>query len=294
MKNSLKIVVVLLSIFIFNITIVSASTNTNERTENNYLVEDWVKITDANKDNILNTPAVNATEKIYDFADLYSDSEEIKLYDEISKYIDSYNMDLAIVTINQNNKLSPQEYADDFYDYNNFGISSNRDGVLFLIDMQNRELYMSTTGISIEMYNDYRIDKALDSVYQYMSDKFYYDGTYNFIKIIGDFAKEGLPKNNSIDGKESNLSVLIKAMVIGLIVTVIVMAILISKNKLVRKATTAEEYLNKDSVNIKKISDVLISSNITKHRIDHSSSSGGSSTHSGSSGSSHGGGGHGF
>ena len=72
------------------------------------------------------------------------------------------------------------------------------------------------------------------------------------------------------------------------------MVILINKNKLVRKATTAEEYLNKESVNIKRISDILISSNTTKHKIEHNSSSGGSSTHCSSSGGSHGGGGHRF
>lgn len=293
MKKNVKIFLVILISFIFNITLVSASTNTNIRTEDNYLINDWIEVTDSNRGNILNTPAVNAEEKIYDFADLYTDSEEKDLYNEVNSYIQSYNMDLVIVTINRNNKSSPQEYADDFYDYNDFGISNNRDGVLFLIDMQNREIYMSTTGTAIEMYNDYRINEALDSVYTYMSDEDYYEGTSNYIDIIKDYAASGYPNNSTISNKGDRPS-LITTMLVSLIITIIIMGILISKNKMVRKATTAEEYLNKESVNIKNISDILVSSNTTKQKIEHNTSSGGSSTHHSSSGGSHGGGGHRF
>lgn len=293
MKKNVKIFLVILISFIFNITLVSASTNTNIRTEDNYLINDWIEVTDSNRGNILNTPAVNAEEKIYDFADLYTDSEEKDLYNEVNSYIQSYNMDLVIVTINRNNKSSPQEYADDFYDYNYFGISNNRDGVLFLIDMQNREIYMSTTGTAIEMYNDYRINEALDSVYTYMSDEDYYEGTSNYIDIIKDYAASGYPNNSTISNKGDRPS-LITTMLVSLIITIIIMGILISKNKMVRKATTAEEYLNKESVNIKNISDILVSSNTTKQKIEHNTSSGGSSTHHSSSGGSHGGGGHRF
>ena len=293
MKKNVKIFLVILISFIFNITLVSASTNTNIRTEDNYLINDWIEVTDSNRGNILNTPAVNAEEKIYDFADLYTDSEEKDLYNEVNSYIQSYNMDLVIVTINSNNKSSPQEYADDFYDYNDFGISSNRDGILFLIDMQNREIYMSTTGTAIEMYNDYRINEALDSVYTYMSDEDYYEGTSNYIDIIKDYAASGYPNNSTISNKGDRPSI-VTTMIVSLIITIIIMGILISKNKMVRKATTAEEYLNKESVNIKNISDILVSSNTTKQKIEHNTSSGGSSTHHSSSGGSHGGGGHRF
>lgn len=293
MKKNVKIFLVILISFIFSITLVSASTNTNIRTEDNYLINDWIEVTDSNRGNILNTPAVNAEEKIYDFADLYTDSEEKDLYNEVNSYIQSYNMDLVIVTINRNNKSSPQEYADDFYDYNDFGISSNRDGVLFLIDMQNREIYMSTTGTAIEMYNDYRINEALDSVYTYMSDEDYYEGTSNYIDIIKDYAASGYPNNSTISNKGDRPSI-VTTMIVSLIITIIIMGILISKNKMVRKATTAEEYLNKESVNIKNISDILVSSNTTKQKIEHNTSSGGSSTHHSSSGGSHGGGGHRF
>jgi len=258
MKRYLKIVFIIVISFIFNIKLVSASTNTNIRTDSNYLINDWIEVNDSNRNNILTTPAVDAKEKIYDFADLYDDEDEKLLYNKVNSYINSYNMDLVIVTIDKNNKASPMEYADDFYDYNDFGISSNRDGVLFLIDMQTREIYMSTTGTAIDMYNDYRIDEALDKVYQYMTDQDYYEGTSDYIEIIGDYAEAGFPKNNSSYGKGSFNPVVV-SIVFSAIVTAIIMGILISKNKLVRKATTAEEYLNKERVNIKTLLNWLLS-----------------------------------
>ncbi len=273
-----------------NITPVFASTNTKERTEENYLISSDIKITESNKNNILSTPAIDEKEKIYDFADLFTEEEEQKLYQKISQYIDSYQLDLALVTISQNNKSSPREYADDFYDYNNFGFNNTKDGLLFLIDMDNREIYMTTTGAAINMYNDYRINKALEQVYQYMTNQNYYQGVLQYIQIIGDYAKSGLPGKQD----QKNLTTTIcYSIIISLIITIIIMVILINKNKLVRKKTTAREYLNKDSVSMKNIGEILVSTNTVRHAINHSSSSG-SSTHSGSSGRSHGGGGHRF
>ena len=61
-------------------------------------------------------------------------------------------------------------------------------------------------------------------------------------------------------------------------------------------ATSSREYLDKDSLKIKTVSDRLVSTNtIAVPRSSGSSSGGGgSSRHSGSSGRSHGGGGHRF
>ena len=91
------------------------------------------------------TPTVDASEKVYDFAELRSDSEEKSIYNEITGLIDEYNLDAAVVTINYNNKSSAKSYAEDFYDYNDFGVGSTKDGLIFLIDMDNREMFGGIT-----------------------------------------------------------------------------------------------------------------------------------------------------
>ena len=125
-----------------------------------------------------------------------------------------------------------------------------------------------------------------------MSNEKYYQGVTDYIEIISNYAEEGIPSGNNSD--EFVLTErLFFAFIIAVVITAIVMFILVSKNKLARKATTAREYLKKDSISIQK-EDKFISTNTVKHKIETSSSSGGSSTHRSSSGRSHGGGGHRF
>lgn len=294
MRRLVKYFLIAIVSFLFHITSVFASTNVYERSVDDYRVADWVQVTDSNKDSILNTPSVDASEKVYDFANLLTDSEEKDVYYQVQNFIMEHDMDLAIVTIDSNNKGSQVEYADDFYDYNDFGIGSSRDGVLFLIDMQYRQIYMSTTGDAIQMYSDYRIDQIMNAIYQYMTDTDYFNGISNFIDELSYYASVGYPEMD----EASRLSVgqcLKYGAIISAIATFIIMLVLVNKNKLVRPATTAREYLDKESVVVNNYGDIFMGSNTVKHKIEHSSSSsGGSSTHSSSSGSSHGGGGHGF
>lgn len=281
-----KYLIILLT-FIISITPVRASTNTYERTEDDLRVPSKVDLTIADKSAIMATPSVDVVEKVYDFADLFTDSEEQDLYEKASNFMDKYNMDLAIVTISENNKSSEVAYADDFYDYNDF----DNNGLLFLIDMDNRQIYMSTSGTAIKMYNDNRIDYLMDQVFQYMTDKDYYEGTSKYISLLSSLADKGYPKSG--ESFVSDKTVILYSLIASFVITLIVMIVLISKNKLVRKANEAKAYLVDDSVKVDVVEERLVSTHTTKTKIEHDSG-GGSSTHSGSSGISHGGGGHGF
>ena len=73
------------------------------------------------------------------------------------------------------------------------------------------------------------------------------------------------------------------------------MTILVKKNKMVMKATTAENYLDNSSIHLTKKEDQFISTHTTKHVNSSSSGGGGGGSHIGSSGGGHssGGGRHG-
>lgn len=301
MKRIIKIVVCFLICFC-NIE-VFASTNTFERTaENNYLVNSDIEINDYNLQLILQTPAVDATEKIYDFADLYTDSEEEWLYSLVEDYIDSYKLDFAIVTINENPKISTEDYAQDFYDYNDFGFNTQHDGILFLIDMQNREFYMVTTGEGINMYTDYRINECLDAAFSYIAGGDYYDGTKAFIEKADSYASIGAPDEYGNEPRPTGLARLegswSSIIIFSVIATAIVMYIFISKNKLVRQANSSKHYLT--NANTYMVKEIFLGKNVHRSARSHDSggsSSGGSSGRSissGSSGRSHGGGGRRF
>ena len=244
--------------------------------------------------------AFDTSLKVYDYAQVLTPSEEENLKNDIDNYISTYNMDMALVTVKHHTKKDIMNYADDFYDYNGFGIGYNYDGVIFVIDFTfgYTDIWMSTTGKAINVYTDYRIDKILDKVsinknngYYYMLDAFINESSY--------YASLGIPvpdsNNNNIVIENINQERNIeygKIAIISFVITSIIVLFLALKNKMVKPATTAHEYLNKESIKINFRNDSFVTTHTSSVRInDSSSSGGGSSTHRSSSGRSHGGGG---
>ena len=79
----------------------------------------------------------------------------------------------AVIVTTEENSDSAQVFADGFYTEGGFGTGSDHSGILFLIDMDNRELYISTTGQMIRYMTDSRIEDVLDDVYGYASADYY-------------------------------------------------------------------------------------------------------------------------
>lgn len=277
-KIYLILVVILVLVNVFN-TEIFASTNTYERNEKNLGIHSSITLTQAVKQAALLTPKVDATEKVYDFAGLFTEEEEIDLYVRIKNYIDKYDMDMAIVTIKDNNKSSARAYADDFYDYNDFGIGTSFDGILFLIDMDNRKMWISTTGKAINKYSDNDIDMILDSTYKYISNDEYYLCAKEFI----------------IEASGGHFPIL-AILIFSLISSTVFVLIASQKHKTIKKATKANEYLDVDSFELTENEDKFENTHTSRMYIppSSSSSSGGSSSHRSSSGRSHGGGGRSF
>lgn len=246
--------------------------------------------------------ALDTTQKVYDYANILTDSEEALLKQKIDDYIEEYNMDMVLVSVDEHNKYNTQAYADDFYDYNGFGIGDTYDGVIFVVDFNfgYTDMYMSTTGEAIRMYDDDRIDKILDVVYEEYD---YYQMYADFIEESSYYASLGVPSSNKNTYINSSGDLVYKrsfpwfsSILISSIISTVVLLILIAKNKMVKKATEANVYLNKESLNITERTDNFITTHTTSVRINTSSGGGGgrvggSSTHRSSSGRSHGGGG---
>lgn len=246
--------------------------------------------------------AFDTTQKVYDYADVLTSNEEQELKELANEYIDKYDMDMVMVTVKYHNKSTTKIYAQDFYDYNGFGIGSTYDGILFVIDFTfgYRDIYMLTTGNSIIMYDDARINNILDSVAN-VSDSNYYNWFKTFVNKSNYYASLGKPSSNShvhLDSKGDPYVIPWGwIIIISLIIPTVVLIIFINKNKMIKKSTNANLYIKDGSVNITTKNDKFITTHTTSYRINTSSSSsggsriGGSSISRGSSGRSHGGGG---
>ena len=231
---------------------------------------------------------------------------------------------MAIVTINENPQGSAEVYADDFVDYNNIGLGEKFDAILYLIDMDNREIYISTGGDAILYYDDERIDKILDDCFEGVSSENYYNSCKAFIDDAKYYYDQGIPSSNegyviTPDQKYVSEDELNKPSYfeflnpvahhhwgILLIVSLVLAALFTNavrrNQKTVQTATNAANYLCNVDWQVKE--DVLINKNTTSRYIppaDSGSGSsrsggyhGGSSTHHSSSGRIHGGGGRHF
>lgn len=237
-----------------------------------------------------NTPVVDATKKIYDYANLITKDEEEALYNKVQEFINKYDMDMAIVTINSNPKSSSMAYADDFYDYNNFGKGTNKTGLLFLIDMQNRNMWISTTGDAINIYTDSRINTILDYTYDKISNEDYNGCAEQFIDKASYFANKGLTGGSKV---VTVPKMICNSLIFAGLVTIVFICIGLATHRKPKKKKEASNYITQPLKLSNKL-DTFLDKHVSKVKIETSSSSGESSTHSGSSGTSHGGGGRSF
>lgn len=308
MKRFSKILFAVLLIF-FSIS-VNASVNVEDRNNlENYGVNKKWSINESNKQNVLKTPLVDVSEKIYDFSNIISDFEEESLRTQINEFINETNIDMVIVTIDEPDysEYEMEEFAADFYDYNDFGINFDKySGVLLLRNssLQNRYYNIYTFG-EAQLYFSYeRLEDTLDLIYNDIYNDKYLSGFSTFITKMTNYYQDGIPnemKNYSVDEngylKKEYVPPIMIAFIISGVITAITMCVLVSKNKMVKKAITANEYLEKETIVYTKKSDDYITSTTTSYTISDSSGSsgGGRISSGGSSGGGHssGGGRHG-
>lgn len=108
-----------------------------------------------------------AVPPVYDEAGLLSEEEREDLMEQVTALKEKTGWDIfAVTTANANGKTAAA-YADDFYDAQT-EVDSN--GILVLIDMDNREICISTAGEAIRYLDDMRIEAILDDAYYYVSE----------------------------------------------------------------------------------------------------------------------------
>ncbi len=241
---------------------------------------------------------------VFDEAGLLTQDEVVNLETEANELSEMYNMDIVITTTDDAGGKSSRDYADDYFDYNGFGVGSDYDGILFLIDMDNREAYISTSGIGIRYLTDERIESILDAVFESgLGNGDFYGASYGFLDGTRYYLEQGIPSNqHTLEEKEANRITLFDV-ILGLIGGTATGGTFYASTKSrykLRNPGNPFSYKNNSFVNIANTDDKIIDKIVT-HRIipkprPSSGSSGGgrSTTHRSSSGRSHGGGGRKF
>ena len=103
-------------------------------------------------------------------------------------------MNFLVVTTADAEGKDSVEYADDFYDAR-FPESSEEDGVLYLIDMDNREIYISTCGEAIRYLTDARLQLILVDAVEFAAEGDYYGAFLDFFEKSGEYLNQGIPED---------------------------------------------------------------------------------------------------
>ena len=228
------------------------------RTEEMLRVPGDVEVTAENKERILKTPSIDANAKIYDFADLLTEDEKSKIYNQASDFINNTGLDIAIVTLDELNGKTISEYAYDFYDYNDF---KDR-GVTFFINVSGPKtsIYMSTNGASGTearvAYPDNVISKILEYVYEKkIQKKDYFGACQMFIKLTDGFfyEKYGDQKVGEMDLEVKGPFPFTEISIISVILTFIIVGLVITKyQKTTRHVDmTVKKAINETSMIVK-------------------------------------------
>ena len=240
---------------------------------------------------------------LVDEAGLLSGSEAAALQEKLEALSAQWKNDIVIVTVDSIGSASPMEFADDWFDYGGYGQGGDADGLnrdgLLLLNMGERDWYISTCGYSIKAFTDAGIeflgkqlisDGLSDGNYANAFDKFadWCDKFFARAETGKPYDVGSLPKTTS-----DYVSLVFFSFVIGTVIAWFVTKGMKKKLKTVQKKQAAADYVRPGSLQVAYANEQFLFKNTTRTKVVESDSGGGggSSTHSSSSGSSHGGGG---
>lgn len=257
-------------------------------------------------------PICAASDPLIDDADLFSESEENDLLEQINRLKSDTGMDYLVVTTDDAQGMSAQDYADNAYGSSD----ASKDTLLYLIDMDNREIYVYTQGMAIRYITDDRLDMMMDAAYIEVADGKYFDSAVSVLNDVEAFYKEGIEENQhnydevtgEVDYYEEDTEGLwifgaLIGMLIGLVIggiAALIKSLSVKNDYNLNYDTYHYPLSDKSKLHLTVSEDRLTGKFVTHRRIpkeDSSSNdrpSGRSTVHHASSGRSHGGGGRKF
>lgn len=232
--------------------------------------------------------------RLVDEAGLLEDSESSELETKLDQISEEYDCDVAIITEETIGGENEVAYADDFFDYNDYGMGEDKSGILFLITMSERKWCFSTHGAAIDIFTDKGQEYITDQVRPLLTDGEYYEAFDTFSDLCEQFivqAEDGEPydEDNMPEESPSVIWIFI-SLGAGFVIALIITGVMRGQMKTVRRKPDAADYMRKGSLYITRSNDLFLYHQVSRSaKPKDNDSGGGSSTHTSSSGETHGG-----
>lgn len=249
----------------------------------------------------------------YDDAGILTQTELAPVNSRLQEISDAQQCGVYVKTTNDFNGLTPNAYADDFYDGSGLGYGSGNSGIILVVNYESGDWAISTTGYAITYFTDAGQEYIMDYVLQFLRDDpetaflAYADLCSEFITQAstgepydsgnlpgyGDLLLPGYAESDYSGGNSSYSQVILPidiaiGIAIGVIIALIIMLIQKSGLKTVRRQVAAKNYIRQGSFNLTARNEQFLYSNVERIKKENQSSTG-SSTHTSSSGTTHGG-----
>jgi len=238
---------------------------------------------------------------IDDGANVLSSSEISELTAKIEKVLkDTFAIDNLVIVTRNGIDQSPEDFAADYYDQNGY----SEDGILLLLDLEERDWYISTSGRAISRFSDDTLDLMGTRMLSYLKDERYDSAFSIFIDDVA-YCLENSGReyweryNHHLDIRASGLKIVLMMLPIALTIALIIINISVYMMNHVSRKKDATKYAT-DFKLIGK-NDIFLRSHTTVTEIKTDNNSGGrgggggksfssrSTTRIGSSGRTHGG-----
>lgn len=235
--------------------------------------------------------AAAANAGVYDDAGLFSAREAAQLEEKAQTLYEAHHMNFVLVTTDDADGRAAREYADDFYMDHGFYENGARGGITLLIDMDNRELYVSTAGDMRYYITDARVEEILDAGYDEVADGEYAQAMENMLKKTDALIRKGIPGGQYLYDEETGRIVRYKSLTAAELCIAVLIPLLLAGGvclMVVRKYSHVEKYQyavgqNAD-IHFRSRTDRLVNQFVTKRHIPKSPPPGSGGGHGGGSG----------
>ena len=260
--------------------------------------------------------------RLYDEYGVLSADEYNTVLEALNVVSDRFQVDTSIAVVNSiaaDGYDDIAAYADDLFDAYGYGTGENKDGILFVVAMEERKWALSTHGLAIQYVTDKGNEYLQEQFLSFLSNGdyeraflAYAEGCdYLYAERTGQKPSDYFNKSDSYDGDQDfydedydsyepvsvgrRLEITARyipiALLVGFLLSMIPMGIMKSKLRTVQQKSGAADYVDRDPLRITNVRDIFLYRTVSQTRRaqeveDHG---GPSTTHTSSSGETHGG-----
>ncbi len=251
--------------------------------------------------------------RLYDEYGVLSADEYNTVLEALNVVSDRFQVDTSIAVVNSIAADGYDDivaYADDLFDAYGYGTGENKDGILFVVAMEERKWALSTHGLAIQYVTDKGNEYLQEQFLSYLSNGDYESAFLAYAEGCDDLYAERTGQRPSDyfshsdfedDNSSEPLSIGLRlrlmaryipiALLVGFLLSMIPMGIMKAKLRTVQQKSGAADYVDRDSLRITNVRDIFLYRTVSQTRRaqeveDHG---GPSTTHTSSSGETHGG-----